>query len=445
MEKSNKGRTLRYALTFVAALLALSIAFPAGALAAEEGDGFWSDPIGSLTSLFSADNEKAANDQIRDMGSIADPSTSGNWENFIFSSTENTGRIWTDKSVTTEDTATFDGAVVTKTPGSDFMVSLSAMSSVLDSTATVLTQADPLDIVLVLDASGSMDYDMGGGNAETVETYVPVYDLDTSKTYYVEGGFFGYREVTYSRGEWSYETWNSTVVVEPMKASNDASPNHVQFYEYTEVQAKTRMDALCASVDNFLTQLNAQNAKMTGDKHQVALVKFASNSVNSIGNTTGSNNYNNSQIVSDFTTDTDVISQKMHAITPAGATRADYGFNHAKRLLDGSGNLTGPRENTKKVVIFFTDGTPTESNSFHSGVANDAVSTSQALKASGVTVYSVGIFDGANADPAQVNSSNENSFMNAVSSNYPEATKYNKLGNRADEAAFYKTAITAEE
>lgn len=88
---------------------------------------------------------------------VVDPDTSGRWEIWAAGhngnkvTTQNIGRIWTDKTVKKAG----------ENEASDFVTTLSAMSSTSNSTVTVTT---PLDIVMVLDASGSMDYTMGGGD-----------------------------------------------------------------------------------------------------------------------------------------------------------------------------------------------------------------------------------------------------------------------------------------
>ena len=87
-------------------------------------------------------------------GTVVDPDTSGRWEIWAAGhsgnkvTTQNVGRIWTDKTV--KETG--------KDEAADFVTTLSAMSSTSNSTVTVTT---PLDIVMVLDASGSMDSAMG--------------------------------------------------------------------------------------------------------------------------------------------------------------------------------------------------------------------------------------------------------------------------------------------
>lgn len=88
-------------------------------------------------------------------GKVVDPDTSGRWEIWAAGhggnkvTTQNVGRIWTDKTV----------KATGENEESDFLTTLSAMSSTSNSTVTVTT---PLDIVMVLDASGSMDDPMGG-------------------------------------------------------------------------------------------------------------------------------------------------------------------------------------------------------------------------------------------------------------------------------------------
>lgn len=125
---------------------------------------------------------------------------------------------------------------------------------------------------------------------------------------------------------------------------------------------------------------------------------------------------------------------------------------------------TSGRSDAKKIVIFFTDGTPTDFNEFNSEVASSAVDDAKKMKDAGAAVYSIGIFK--DADPANYpdsdDVSNENKFMHAVSSNYPSATySYEKtswllgeykwsFGDRAKgsdgkDAAFYKSATNADE
>ena len=149
---------------------------------------------------------------------VADNVTINNWRDSeaLDDSTKNVGRIWTDKSVsTTEETlTTYTGEKVTVTPKDDsFLVGLSALSSA-QKLIGVANNTKPLDIVLVLDTSGSMAYNMDGERY----TYEAVYsdDLNTGNTYYIPNGD-GYRSVTWSRNErsWGYTSNRRWVSVTP--------------------------------------------------------------------------------------------------------------------------------------------------------------------------------------------------------------------------------------
>ena len=309
---------------------------------------------------------------------VADPSSASTWRNWgLENSTQNVGRIWTDKTVSNGDIdLTGAGGTMTIEKGdSDFLTSLSAISSTSNLT---MTSSTPLDIVLVLDASGSMEDNMGRGDT-------------------------------------------------------------------------TKMDALKAAANAFVDEIAKANEGI-GDptmQHRVSVVKFASDYTDNIGNQfiydwSTHSYYNYSQRMIGLTACTQdgkgTITSQINALTPSGATRADYGMSQAQKALNDA------RPGAKTVVVFFTDGTPTKSNSFSESVANSAVSTAKALKDGGTTIYTVGIQSGANpfADPNGWGATNENKFLHAVSSNYPAATKYDRLGARATDSDFYKTATSAD-
>lgn len=311
---------------------------------------------------------------------VADSSSASTWHNWgLENSTENVGRIWTDKTVSDGDielTGAGGTMTIEKGDDSDFLTSLSAISSTSNLT---MTSSTPLDIVLVLDASGSMDDSMG--------------NRDSTK----------------------------------------------------------RIDALKAAANAFVDEIAKANEGVSdaNQQHRVAVVKFAGNGTERIGNDTyrsGGYKYNYSQRMLGLTACTQdgkgTITSRINAIEPAGATRADEGMSQAKKALDDN-----PRPGAKKVVVFFTDGTPTKSNEFSSSVANSAVRTAKALKDGGTTIYTVGIQSGANpsADPNGWGATNENKFLHAVSSNYPAATEYDELGARATDSDFYKTATNADD
>lgn len=182
-------------------------------------------------------------------------------------------------------------------------------------------------------------------------------------------------------------------------------------------------------------------------QHKVAIVKFSGDTTKKVGNDTyraDGYTYNYSQVMSGLTdcsgpgvTD---LKKTIKAIKPAGATRADYGLELAEGITSG-------RADAKKIVVFFTDGTPTKVDKFDPGVANDAVTAAKNMKDSKAAVYTIGIFDGANpsASIQDSNTSQENKFMQAVSSNYPNATAWNAHGTRAENSDYYKSATNAEE
>lgn len=304
---------------------------------------------------------------------VVDPDTSGRWEIWAAGhggnkvTTQNVGRIWTDKTV----------KATGENEESDFLTTLSAMSSTSNSTVTVTT---PLDIVMVLDASGSMDDPMGGGD--------------------------------------------------PTKPK--------------------RIDALESAASSFIDTIAKQNEGIEGvdRQHKVAIVKFAGKKSSKIGNDTyrdGGYTYNYIQVMKDLTDcsggNVKALKDRIAEIDPAGATRADNGL----QLAEG---ITSRRADAKKIVVFFTDGTPTSLKKFDASVANDAVTAAKNMKDSKATVYTIGIFDGA--DPSagiqdSGESQKENKFMQAVSSNYPNATAWNAHGTRAENSDYYKSATNAEE
>lgn len=304
---------------------------------------------------------------------VADPSSASTWRNWgLENSTENVGRIWTDKTVSDGniDLTGAGGTMTIEKGDSDFLTSLSAISSTSNLT---MTSSTPLDIVLVLDASGSMKENMG---------------------------------------------WSGT----------------------------TKMDALKAAANAFVDEIAKANEGIDDPtmRHRVSVVKFASDSTDRVGNDFTYSGYNYSQRMIGLTACTQdgkgTITSQINALWPSGATRADYGMSQAQKALNDA------RPGAKTVVVFFTDGTPTKSDSFSKSVANSAVSTAKALKDGGTTIYTVGIQSGANpsADPNNWTTTNENKFLHAVSSNYPAATKYDELGARVADSDFYKTATSAD-
>lgn len=341
-------------------------------------------PLIGSTALADESSASSRAEQIRaaaNIETIADASTMGDWSGVVENTTQNIGRIWTDKTVSTNDIGISGAMSATVSKGdSDFITALSALSSTSNIASTSTT---PLDIVLVLDASGSMDDDMTGGK---------------------------------------------------------------------------RIDALKNAANAFIDEIATQNASISdaSKQHQVSIVKFAGEKSNKVGNDTyreGRYTYNYSQVMKNMTacseTTKSSFKDTINAIKPAGATNAAAGMELAQ-------GQTSKRSDAKKIVIFFTDGTPTTQSEFSNGVASDAIAAAKTMKDAGASVYTIGIFDGANPS-ADVNATtNENKFMQAASSNYPAAaytyTQYWlsgewkwSFGNRAEGSDFYKSASSASE
>lgn len=206
----------------------------------------------------------------------------------------------------------------------------------------------------------------------------------------------------------------------------------------------TKLAALKRAAKEFLTSTAKKNAAIADNdnKIKVSLVKFASEKRKEVGNDTyqvgfGSftDTYNYTQIVNDLTGDMKALSASVDNLQAGGATQADYGLEKANDVLADA------RANAKKVVVFFTDGEPNSSNGFDDNVANAAVENARTLKDSGTTIYSVGVF--SKADPSDT-SGNFNAYMNAVSSNYPNAMTYKNLGTRVDGGNYYMIASNSE-
>ena len=317
---------------------------------------------------------------------VADNVTINKWHETLDNSTKNVGRIWTDKSVSTGNVtlsnkvgeSAKESATIEKGSESDFLVGLSALSS----TAKIMGQTTvPLDIVLVLDVSGSMD-DQG------------------------------------------------------------------------------KMTTLKNAVNSFIDTTAAKNSALSDvDKQsRISLVKFAGDTTDKIGNDTYRDNgyiYNYTQIVSEYEACTsankDKLKSKVNALTPAGATAADFAMEHAKTLVEQSKTdeaKSSDRKNVKRIVIFFTDGEPNHNSGFNSKVADDAIYAAKSIKGD-ASIYTIGVFDDADASITGstglwwTNKEKFNAYMHGMSSNYPNATAYYNLGTRAPDSNFYKAAKDA--
>ena len=324
---------------------------------------------------------------------VADDVTINKWQDTLDNSTKNVGRIWTDKSVskgdvklTETDKSTGEpknSATIKKNGNSDFLVGLSALSS----TAKIIGQTTvPLDIVLVLDVSGSMN---DNGKMATLKTAVNGF-IDTTATENDKRSdvnkqsrislvkFAGDKtdtvgNDTYEEGFIIKDTYNYTQIVSGYEA-------------YTSANKKALQDKV-----NALEPAGATSADYAMD----------------------------------------------HAKTLVEQSKKDEQKNAS-------------RKNVKRIVIFFTDGQPNHGSGFNSTVANDAISKAREIKAAadiytiGVFEDADASVTGGTGKPDQWTKKQKfNAYMHGMSSNYPKADAYNNLGARAEGSDFYKAAKDA--
>lgn len=294
-----------------------------------------------------------------------------------------------------------------------YQITLEAYATGASST-TISTEA--ADIVLVLDVSGSMKDEM--------TQYNEIYEsgLNKNYTYYIQQGG-RYQQVRWSQKNKSWGYWYQFT---PKTSADDADTNHVQFYKLVESQ-ETKLASLQTAVNSFIDSV----AKQSPDS-RIALVKFAGKKRegNKVGDDTyreDGHTYNYTQIVQNLTdaSDSQSLKEAVSKLKAGGATSADYGMQHAQTIISGAAT-----DGKKKVVIMFTDGEPNHSSGFVGWVASDTISASKSMKDADTTVYTIGVFEGANGTPVTNwnGVSDTNKYMHLVSSNYKDANGMNDTG-----------------
>ena len=362
------------------------------------------------------------------------------------------GKMVVDKTATLEDDGTYT-------------IELSAYATGQTTTETIKT-GKPLDIVLVLDQSGSMadsitSYSYTARPADDYSYWDcrgnEYYYRDTDGNYYrVQGGGggigFGYYYLYYVKngeqhqlGDWGWNVgatlWSGVL------------------YTRQEISSMSKLDALKAAVTNFVNSVSA-NAKEYNVEHRIAMVGFASKGTdNSAWKNTGlfvdgclkkyanSEWETNSQLSSQDYKDALVVvndvngdiagsmSSAIGNLDAEGATRTSYGLEMAQNVF--ANNPIPAGSDRQRVVVLFTDGEPGQSG-YDSSEANSAISEAYTLKNThNAKVYTVGLYDD---DP----SSYVTNFMNYTSSNYPSAQSTNNHGNQVDDK-YYMTAGDADE
>ncbi len=206
----------------------------------------------------------------------------------------------------------FKKELVSTTPDDDDGTYTIRMTAQATGTTTTTTEVKPMDIVLVLDQSGSMADDFNGN--------------------------------------------------------------------YTSNNEARRQYAMKDAVNSFIGEV-AKKYSEDAD-HHMAIVTFGSDAANLVGWTAVDNSGKN--------TLTDAIDSL--TMTPSGATNVGAGMELAQTLMNNS-EVGADRQ---KTVIVFTDGVPTTYSDFDTDVANTAISAAKIMKGDDVTIYTIGIFNGAN-------------------------------------------------
>ena len=353
-----------------------------------------------------------------------------------------------------------NGLVMSKTikegENGQFLLTLEAYAT--GSTTTTVSK-DPVDIVLVLDVSGSMDPAVSKDDNDYIRDYdyTPVYDLNTRSTYYYQDENGQYQQAYYCDGKYGvwnshhdagwytqdHQSWGSCQGesgrhLTPKTSASDADTSHTQFYTRTEKTKTAKITALKTAVNAFIDNV----AKESPDSN-IAIVKFAGESTDAIGDDTHTEYHNNGSAICNYTqivkklTTVDAagsteLKEAVNKLAAKGPTSADRGMEHAKNIIQSD-----PNKDRQKVVVMFTDGAPTHwSGGDFDTVANGAIAASKSIKEAGATVYTIGCF-------GTTPSSDTDTYMNYVSSNYPNATSMTSGGTKADPANYYKTVSSA--
>lgn len=142
----------------------------------------------------------------------------------------------------------------------------------------------------------------------------------------------------------------------------------------------TRQSTMKKAVNSFIGEVAAKYSKDAN--HHMAIVTF-SDEAKTLAEWTAVDKNGEATLISKISGLTD---------TPSGATNVGAGMELAQNLMNSSKD----EEGRLKTVIVFTDGVPTKQSAFNTGVANAAISAAKDMKDAGVTIYTVGIFNGAN-------------------------------------------------
>ena len=352
---------------------------------------------------------------------------------------EGPGDVGGDESVTKVSTSS-NGITINKevTEESDGNYTLT-LEAYAENSISEVTQ--PLDIVLVLDTSGSMNNEISGeaGYVSTGEQnftygqlsswYTTYYFFDGAEYYEVktrnDGGQGWFEDPEYYAYYEDYQGHTHDLNDRPTDRQNETIYTGV-LYTYSD-GSMTKLAAMQDAVEQFISSV-ADNAKENSVNHRIGIVEFAGDAYDVARLQNAADNEQ-------------ILINAVNALNATGATYAEEGLSHAAAMLRDSSN--------RKVVVFFTDGAPNHHSGFDGDVAAEAVNNAYSMKQDETLIYAIGMMDGAN--PSDI-FNDFNKYMNGVSSNYPSAyAQYDswsnmRLGTRVDASSqYYFAASSASE
>ncbi len=285
--------------------------------------------------------------------------------------------------------------------------------------------------------------------ADTGETQDDGLELTKTVTPKADGGYTVHLEA-YTTG-----TVTTTTSIAPCDIVLVLDQSGSMAYNFdgneTSTDSARRQYAMKQAVNTFIEAV-ADKYNAEKSDHRIAVVTFGTNASTLMDWT----------LVTPAETDTaespsgeTALKAKINGLPsePEGATNVADGMRSAQALMQGDSGYTGTNTKRQKVVILFTDGVPTKQSDFDTTVANGAIQSAKALKDAGATVYSVGIFNGANPEQLygdsgfKYNSNGQvgsywasfswwgigdvknydipagNRFLNYISGNFPDATE----------------------
>ena len=337
-----------------------------------------------------------------------------------------------EKVTASENNLTMNKTVTPKGDGT-YTVSLESYAT---GSVTPTQTPVPMDIVLVLDVSGSMgdkiasyDYQKTRKTSWYINdiryAYITYYAKIDEEYYpvsyqskWVPGEYFG------GHNEYWLEA-NGQPLGKRGGLTDKLYSGSLYTYSKVPNSKISKLKAMKTAVNSFIDSVAAQKNGDTPVAHRISIVKFADD-----GN-----------IVKELTdvSHSAELKSAVNSLKANGATAADYGMQKAKDVLTSREDTENP-----SIVIMFTDGEPNHHSDYDKAVAGATVDIAKTLKAAGTEVYTIGMFEGANPDDTD---GDFNKYMNGVSSNYPNAsgTKNDKgkytgidLGTPAKDGYYFK-------